>query len=120
MSDFHGLPCWYELATNDLPGRQAFYRAVLGWQTTDSQMPGMTYLLSRADGAMVAGMMQAVASQPASWQIHYAVDKCDTMVDQAKALGAQVFVPPSDIPDIGRFAVMADPQGAAFALVGAA
>lgn len=117
MSDFHGLPCWYELATNDLTGAQAFYGALFGWVITDSQTPGMTYLLAKADGAMVAGMMQAVAPQPVAWQIYYAVDNCDATVDQAKALGAQVFVPPSDIPNTGRFAVMADPQGVVFAVL---
>lgn len=117
MSDFHGLPCWYELATNDLNGAQAFYGTVLGWAMSDSQMPGMTYMLAKADGAMVAGMMTATPPQPSAWQIYFAVDGCDATVAQAVALGAQVYMPPTDIPNTGRFAILGDPQGVSFAIL---
>ena len=117
MSNFHGMPCWYELATNDLAGAAAFYQAVLGWNWSDSGTPGMTYMLGKAKGDMVAGMMQATAPQPVAWQIYFAVDNCDATVAQAVALGAQVYAPPMDIPNTGRFAVLGDPQGATFAIL---
>ena len=117
MSDFHGMPCWYELGTNDLDGAQAFYHAVLGWDWSDSGMPGMTYMLGKANGDMIAGLMQATAPQPVAWQIYFAVDNCDATVELAKASGAQVYAPPADIPNTGRFAVLGDPQGATFAIL---
>ena len=117
MSDFHGLPCWYELATSDLNGAQAFYAAILGWVITDSNTPGISYLLARANGAMVAGLMPAVPPQPVAWQTYFAVDDCDATATLAKALGAQIRVPPSDIPNTGRFAVLVDLQGAIFAIL---
>ncbi len=117
MSRFHGLPCWYELGTKDIAKAQAFYGPVLGWTVADSGTPGMTYLIARAGEAMVAGMMQAEGEQPVAWSIYFAVDDCDAAVAAATELGARVHVPPSDIPNTGRFAILADPQGATFCLL---
>lgn len=114
---FHGLPCWYELATTDTDRAKAFYSHILGWSWTDSGAPGMTYLIAGSGPAMVAGMMKAEAGQPVAWSIYFAVDDCDAAVAKAEAMGAKVFVPPSDIPGTGRFAVLADPQCATFALL---
>ena len=113
----HGLPCWYELATSDLTGAETFYTAVLGWTVADSGMPGMDYRIARANSAMVAGMIQAEAGQPTAWSIYFAVDDCDDSAAAATEMGATLIVPPADIPDTGRFAVLIDPQGAAFALL---
>lgn len=114
---FHGLPCWYELATSDTARAKAFYSKVLGWSWADSGTPGMTYLLASAGSAMVAGMMQGEAGQPQAWTLYFAVDDCDATVEKAAALGAKIYVPPADIPGTGRFAVLCDPQGAGFALL---
>ena len=113
----HGLPCWYELATTDLAAATAFYGKTLGWTVADSGMPGMQYWIAKAGDAMVAGMMIAESPQPVAWSIYFAVDSCDDTAAKAKSLGAQVIVPPADIPNTGRFAVLIDPQGAAFALL---
>ncbi len=113
----HGLPCWYELATNDVDAAQGFYSKVLGWTWADSGMPGMTYLLATADAAMVAGLFAADPGMPLAWTQYVAVDDADALVAQAKALGASVVVPPTDIPNTGRFAVLIDPQGASFAIL---
>jgi predicted enzyme related to lactoylglutathione lyase len=117
MPGFHGLPCWYELGTNDLAGATAFYAATLGWSVADSGTPGMTYLLAKAGETMVAGIMKAEGMQPVAWSIYFAVDNCDATVAAATALGAKVYMPPADIPNTGRFAVLGDPQGATFALL---
>jgi predicted enzyme related to lactoylglutathione lyase len=55
MTDYHGLPCWYELAAKDLDGAHRFYSAVLGWSIDDSTMPGMTYHIAKAAAHRVAG-----------------------------------------------------------------
>src|SRR3989338_2390309 len=111
----HGLPCWYELATADPAAVQPFYAALLGWQFADSGMAGMTYIIASAQDSMVAGLFKAEPEQPTGWTFYITVDNADATAAQAAALGAQVIVPPSDIPDTGRFAVMLDPQGASFA-----
>ncbi|MBI1172174.1 VOC family protein [bacterium] len=117
MPGIQGLPCWYELGTSNLEAAKAFYGAILGWSVADSGMPGMTYLLASAGAVMVAGMMRAEAPQPVAWSIYFAVESADATVAAAEALGARVHVPPSDIPNTGRFAVLADPQGAGFAIL---
>ena len=113
----HGLPCWYELATPDIDGAQAFYPALLGWSIADSGTPGMDYRLASIGGAMVAGLMQALPDQPTGWRLYFAVDDCDATAALAAAHGATIIVPPADIPGTGRFAVLIDPQGAVFALL---
>lgn len=117
MSGFHGLPCWYELASPDTAGAQGFYEKVLGWSWADSGTPGMTYVIASIGGTMVAGMMRTEPGQPAAWSVYFAVDDCDATVAKAEGLGAKVIVPPNDIPNTGRFAVLCDPQGAGFALL---
>ena len=74
MAGFHGLPCWYELASADCDRAQAFYSAVLGWTWADSGMPCMTYMIGKADNAMVAGVMPAMPGQPVAWSIYFAVN----------------------------------------------
>lgn len=113
----HGLPCWYELASDNVDAAKAFYAGLLGWSWTDSGMPGMTYLLASAGETMVAGLFKADPGMPAAWQTYFAVDNADTTAAEATALGATVIVPPTDIPGTGRFSVMIDPQGAAFAIL---
>ncbi|HXS83055.1 MAG TPA: VOC family protein, partial [Methylomirabilota bacterium] len=72
----------------------------------------------KADGA-AGGMMAlpAGAQAPAHWLPYFAVSSVDASAQKAGALGAQTFVPPTDIPGTGRFAVFADPQGATFAII---
>ncbi len=114
---YHGLPCWYELATNDLKGAEAFYGKTLGWSLVDSGTPGMDYWIASAKGAIVAGMMKAEDGQPLAWAIYFAVENCDATTAAAKDMGATIIVPPADIPNTGRFSMLVDPQGAAFALL---
>lgn len=114
---FHGLPCWYELATSDPKAAEDFYAAVLGWTWTDSGTPGMTYMLASIGKSSIAGMMAAEPGQPQAWSIYTAVDSADATAALAESLGARVIVPPSDIPGTGRFAILTDPQGAAFGIL---
>ena len=115
QATWHGSPVWYELATNDLPAARRFYAAVLGWSVVDSGMPGMEYLLAKEGETNVAGIYGA--DQASAWTLYFAVTDCDAAVAQALATGATVLVPPGDVPGTGRFAVLADPQGAPFGLL---
>ncbi len=115
-----GTPCWYELATSDLDGAARFYGTVLGWTVVDSGMEGFTYhLASTAEGHGVAGMMsnEHMAGAPPFWLVYFAVDGADQAAADVRARGGSVIVEPTDIPGTGRFAVVADPQGAGFGLL---
>jgi hypothetical protein len=115
---YHGLPCWYELATTDTTAAAAFYGKVLGWTWIAAPVPGMTYHLASAGPTQVAGMMATEASgQPVAWTFYVAVDNCDTTAALAQTPGAKLIVPPADIPGTGRFSVLIDPQGAALAVL---
>lgn len=120
MRSYHGLPCWFELGTNDQGGASAFYGKVLGWEVGDSQMPDFDYRLAKANGQMVAGMMSLddqPPGTPPNWLIYFAVDSADDSARDIAARGGRVLKEPADIPDTGRFAVAADPQGAVFGIL---
>jgi predicted enzyme related to lactoylglutathione lyase len=116
-ADFHGAPCWYELSTSDITRAQAFYTAILGWTVADSGMPGMDYRLGKVGDTMVAGLTPAQDGMPSAWTLYFAVTDCDASFAQAQGLAATPVVPPTDIPGTGRFAIMIDPQGAAFGIL---
>ncbi len=113
-----GTPVWYELSTSDVDAAQRFYQKVIGWTVADSGMAGLDYRLASVGAAMVAGMMvPPMEGVPPWWAIYFAVDDCDKAAATLTAAGGKVHVPPTDIPGVGRFAIVADPQGAAFGLL---
>ncbi|WP_173934605.1 VOC family protein [Chelativorans sp. Marseille-P2723] len=120
MTSFHGNPCWYELGTSDLDGAADFYQKVLGWRVEDSGMEGFDYRLAKAEDDMVAGMMSNISqveNPPPNWLIYFAVDDCDKSADEVKDAGGKILKEPDDIPNTGRYAVVADPQGAVFGIL---
>lgn len=120
MAKLHGTPCWYELSTTDLDSAEAFYTAVLGWTFADSGMEGFTYHLASAGGDLVAGTMTTppqAGGVPPHWLIYFAVDDADATAAAVNAAGGRTHAEPADIPGTGRFAVLADPQGAAFGIL---
>lgn len=115
-----GTPIWYELGSTDLAGAEAFYGRLFGWKVKEAGVPGFDYRLAELNGAMTAGMMkidQQDGTPPPNWVIYYAVDKADDFVAKAGQAGAKTIVPPTDIPGTGRFAILADPQGAVFGVL---
>ncbi len=118
----HGTPCWYELSTapGHLNDAGAFYARVLGWTVKDAGMAGFTYHLASHGGDMVAGVMEMpadVAGMPPMWMIYFAVDDADKAVAEMVTAGASVHRPVTPIPGTGRFAILADPQGAGFGIL---
>ena len=112
---------WYELMTGDPVAASAFYASVVGWGAQDSGMPGMAYTLMTIGDAQVAGVMATpgelkAIGAPAAWSGYVAVDDVDATEARILQLGGKVLSPAQDIPEIGRFAVVADPQGASFML----
>lgn len=113
----HGAPCWYELTTGAVARSQAFYGPLLVWDFQDAGMEGFSYILALRDGAMVAGMMEPDTPMPEFWMVYFAVGDCAAACDKVTALGGKVFRAPEPIPGTGIFAIVVDPQGAAFGLL---
>ena len=113
---------WYELMTGDAPAAIEFYKQAVGWGAQDAGMPDAAYTLMMVGDAQVAGVMETppeleAMGAPPSWSGYVAVDDVDAMAARVLAAGGKVLRPPEDIPnDIGRFAVVADPQNASFVL----
>ncbi len=122
MADSHDRFVWYELMTTDMEAAKAFYAKVVGWGTEETSMPGMAYTLFTVEGASVSGMMRLpegakkVGAKP-SWIGFVGVDDVDATAARIERLGGAVHVPPTDIPNISRFSVVADPQMATLVLV---
>lgn len=111
---------WYEIMTTDRAAAEAFYRAVLGWETQACD-GGMPYTVALAGGRPAAGLMDLpeearAAGMPPAWLGYVGVADVDAAADGVRRAGGAVHRPPADLPGIGRFAVVADPQGAVFML----
>jgi len=121
MSEWRGRFVWYELMTSDREAAKAFYGAVVGWGAEDTPMPDMVYTMVTVGERPVGGVMELpdqarLHGVAPRWIGYVAVESVDATAEQAIRLGATQRVPPTDIPEIGRFAVLDDPQGAPLAL----
>ncbi|HEY0766446.1 MAG TPA: VOC family protein [Steroidobacteraceae bacterium] len=116
-ADIRGRFIWHELLTTDTGAAAAFYPKVVPWRTQPSSMPG--YTLWMAGQTQIGGLMalpQEAAGTPPHWLVYVGTPSVDASCNQAQGLGAKVLKAPADIPNVGRFAVLSDPQGATFAL----
>ena len=108
--------CWAELDTTDTESAGKFYTALFGWGTK----VGGDYTEFQVGGRSIGGMMKIAkewGNVPPNWLVYFAVDDCDATAGKAQKLGAKIFMPPTDIPKTGRFAILQDPQGAVFAVI---
>jgi uncharacterized protein len=119
-SDMPGLGefCWNELVTQDPTAAAVLYRETFAWTSEAKDMgPAGTYTILKRGAKQAAGIMKAMDPRaPSMWLGYVVVENVDASFEKAKKLEASALVPPGDIPGIGRFAVVADPQGAAIAL----
>ena len=110
---------WYELMTTDLDAAVAFYGAVVGWDIRDSGMPGMRYMIFGKDGKDVGGMVAWSSmgmDKPAGWKGHIHTTDVDAATNAVVADGGTEFWAPTEIPGVGRFSVVGDPQGVEYLL----
>jgi hypothetical protein len=130
MMPAHGSFCWNELATNDPDAAIKFYTELLGWEMKSSAMPTcegapegaapFVYNEIVVGGRHVGGIYKMgpeYGGAPSHWMSYVAVDDVDAKAEQVKRLGGTVCVPPTDIPNTGRFCVVNDPTGAAISLI---
>jgi hypothetical protein len=113
---------WYELMTTDVEAAKAFYAAVAGWRMSEGGKPGMPYTVVSAGERGVGGIMGLSAESLAggarpAWMGYIGVADTDAHARRIAEAGGRILREPADIPDVGRFAVVADPGGAAFMLL---
>ena len=115
-----GTFTWNELQTRDTEAAKAFYRSVFGWDADTSEGGSMVYTEWKRGGETVGGMLEMPAEVPpqvpAFWLVYFAVEDCDNSVAKATGLGGTTLMPAMDV-EPGRFAVLSDPAGAAFAVI---
>jgi predicted enzyme related to lactoylglutathione lyase len=117
-SEAAGVFVWDELGTTDADGAQRFYEAVFGWATKDMGEEYGGYRIFHRGEEQVAGLMKNPdPSIPAAWTPYVGVADTDSTCAKAKELGAEVLVEPMDVPNVGRFAILKDPQGAVFGII---
>jgi uncharacterized protein len=115
-----GTLCWTELATTDPPAAEKFYTSLFGWTAKKGTAPPGEYTEFFNRGTAVGGMMRIEpdwGDVPPHWLPYFAVVDCDASAGRVKQQGGTLPVPPKDIPGVGRFAVVQDPQGALLAII---
>ena len=111
-----GSMTWNELHTRDLEAAKAFGQAVFGW--TAAAWEGSPYTIFNLGENGVAGATGMVPEgTPPHWMAIFAVDDADAAVAKVRELGGSVVVEPMDAEGVGRFAIVADPQGATFGVI---
>ncbi|MER5866299.1 VOC family protein [Kitasatospora sp. NPDC002040] len=114
--DQPGAAGWIELATRDVAGALAFYPELFGWSVS----PGESYTQWGLDGTDFGGVLdmgeQFPADLPPYWMPYFAAADVDLAAERAVGLGAEAVLPPTDVPDGPRLAVLKDPLGAVFGL----
>jgi predicted enzyme related to lactoylglutathione lyase len=119
MSSIEGKFVWYDLMTTDIQAAKDFYTDIVGWKTT--QWEGGDYEMWTAAERPIGGIMALSPESkskgaPPYWLAYVDVADVDATARKAQKLRGKVLVSPTDIPGAGRFAVLADPLGAAFAV----
>lgn len=124
----NGAFCWNELATTNLGAARDFYKTLLGWEVKESTATGscegsevpVVYNEIVVGGEHVGGMYSMgpeYGGAPPHWMSYVAVEDVDERARKVVELGGKVCVPPTDIPNVGRFCVINDPAGAAISLI---
>lgn len=107
---------WHENHSTDVEKAKSFYAELLGWETEPWKPGGeMDYTLIKSGEQMHGGFMAAQGGTPSHWLGHVRVEDVDETVRRAEAAGGKILFGPHDMPEVGRFAVIADPQGAVLA-----
>ena len=116
----HGAFSWNELVTTDVKAAKQFYSALFGWSLEDNNSGEIPYTMASAGDDQVAGIMampKEAQGMPPAWGAYVTVDDIDEQVNKAEKLGAKTLVEPRNIPNVGRFAVISDPQGAMLTMI---
>ncbi|HUK17307.1 MAG TPA: VOC family protein [Bryobacteraceae bacterium] len=113
-----GTLCWADLMTPDQAAAAKFYQGVFGWQA-DPGKENTGYLHIKNGDKHIGGIPPAAYQNPNApphWLLYFLVEHCDALTAKAKANGANIYMAPMNMEGVGRWSVVADPQGAVFAL----
>lgn len=121
MATRTGMPIWYELITTDVDAAKTFYGDIVGWTTTTfpSSAGGMPYTILNYGDVGIGGLMALPDGVPTGpgWFAYFHVAEVDAKVAQNEAAGGKTHMPATDLPGVGRIAMIADPQGIVFYLM---
>lgn len=113
----HGIFSWIDLALPDAEAAKSWYSALFGWDFEDLPIDtGGVYSMARIGGRSVAAISQAQEGQPPAWNSYVTVDDADAAAAKAGELGGNAMIPPFDVMEAGRMAVLQDPTGAVFSV----
>lgn len=115
-----GAPSWRELMTTNLDGAVNFYRKIFGWKTQSSSNPQFEYVECGLGQQPFAGMMQItkeMGPMPPNWGTYFTVKDCAATVKKAQTKGAMICLGPKEIPTVGTFAVIREPNGIFFNVI---
>jgi len=120
-SDNRGQFVWYDLVTSDPGAAEGFYRQLIGWSTQEWEGGGAPYTMWTNREKPLGGVMEMrdevrAAGAPPHWMAYVEVDDIQGTVAKVEGTGGGVLHQPTEIPGAGSFAVLSDPQGAAFAI----
>jgi predicted enzyme related to lactoylglutathione lyase len=114
----HGSFVWADLITPDKDRAKEFYGGLFGWTWEETGEEFGNYTLVTNSEEQIGGFMNPrEPATPPNWLSYFAVEDAQAVFDAATKAGAQVMMPPTPIPTVGTFAVLADPQGAVFAIL---
>jgi len=114
-----GAFCWADLSTPDVAGAKRFYEAVFPWHLAPGEKDPSGYLHIKNGDHFIGGVPPAGYRDPKTpphWLLYFQVVSSDASTAKAKELGARVYMEPMSMEGVGRWSVVADPQGAVFAL----
>jgi uncharacterized protein len=114
-----GAFSWHELTTPDVRAAEAFYTRLFGW-TTEPWTGEGSYTLIKVDGKEIGGMVAAPSgegSRPCGWGLYVTVTDVDETAKKVADFGGKLLLQPTDIPRVGRFCIIEDPQGAVISAI---
>jgi len=115
-----GTFVWHENISNDPDQAKAFYTQLFGWEIEVFKPGEMDYSMIKSGGTTHGGFMKPQEDIPPHWLGHLLAKDVDETIGQVEGAGGKILFGPMDIPEVGRFGVIADPQGAAFSLFASA
>jgi len=111
-----GALCWNELMTSDINGARKFYTGLFGWKLKESPEYTEVHAGDQATGGMMQITEEMKGMSP-NWKPYFAASDVDATVKKLQSSGGQVHILTTDIPKVGRFSIVSDPQGASFAVI---
>jgi len=114
-----GTFCWADLSTPNAEAAESFYGPLFGWTFEVGENDPSGYVHIKSGDKFIGGMPPAAHQSPGvppHWLIYFYAKDCKASTEQAVGLGGKAYVPATEMPGVGTFSVIADPQGAVFAI----